>query len=77
MTDEQKSLSGRLKVLQRWAPGSADVDQLREQLTRSRVAEDLADWARCAADVLPPLCQVEVAAVARIAATIDARLSAS
>lgn len=78
MTTSERSMRGRLIALQRHYPeGSPEIDRVREEFARSRIATDLADWASAAAEALPPMCQSEVQAVARIAAVIDARLKAS
>ena len=77
-TSRQGPIAGRIAAIERHhGPGDPRLPELRAQLAGTRAAEDLASWAARAAATLPPLLADEVAAVATIAAKIDARLAAA
>jgi len=77
-TSRQAPIAGRIAAIERHhGPDDPRLAELRAQLAGTRMSEDLADWAARAAAGLPPLVADEVAEVAAIAATIDARLAAA
>jgi hypothetical protein len=75
MSAERRRARGRLAAIERHHPDDPRLPELRAQLGRARLAEDLAGWVEQAAASLPPLVANEVQAVGHLAAAIDARLT--